>query len=122
MRAFLEEGATATGVVKIFVTAGRYQLALVGRGEGSRLQGSRNDSAHLRFCPSNRRAACQSSEQTVRNFAICQSCRVFRLWQLRQSQRRLSGVNVRIIAAEPSALATSITSLWSISSYEPPYI
>ena len=109
-------------MVEIFLTAGRYQLALVRRGEGSRLQGSINDSAHLRFCPSNRRAACQSSEQAGRNFAICQSCRVFRLWQLRQSQRRLSGVNVRIIAAEPSALATPITSLWSISSDEPPYI
>ena len=59
-------------------------------------------SAHLRYCPSIRCAPCQSSEHDVRNFARRLSCLVLRLWQLRHSQRRLSSVNARSIAAGPS--------------------
>ena len=51
-------------------------------GAGSRLQGSRNDSAQLRFCLSRRRAPYHSSEQAVRNFASSLSCLVLRRWQL----------------------------------------
>ena len=50
------------------------------------------------------------------------SCLVLRLWQPRQSQSRFSGVNARSIAAGPSARATSIASLWSISSDGSPHI
>ena len=46
------------------------------RGEGSKLHGSRNESAHLRCCRSICRAPCQSREQAARNFASRQSCRV----------------------------------------------
>ena len=42
-------------------------------GEGSRLHGSRDDSAHLRFCLSRRFAEYQSSEQAARNFASLRS-------------------------------------------------
>ena len=89
---------------------------------GSRLHGIRNDRAHPWCCPSMRCAPCQSSEHAARNFARRLSCRVFRLWQLRHSQRRLSRVNARSIAAGPSARATSIASLWSISSDGSPHI
>ena len=78
---------------------------------GSRLQGSRNDSAQLRFCLSRRRAPYHSSEQAATNFASSLSCLVLRRWQSRHSQRRLSGVKALSIAAGPSARATSIASL-----------
>ena len=90
---------------------GRPAAEALCRGAGSRLCGSRNDSAHLRFHLSNRRAPCQSSEHADRNLARRWSCRVLRLWQFRYSQRRLSGVNARSIAAGPSVLTTSIASL-----------
>ena len=69
------------------------------------------------------RALCQSSEQAERNFAS-QSVLI---WSCacdspRQSQRRFAGVKARSIASGPSALATSIASLWSISSDESPHI
>ena len=90
---FLAEGTAATGAVRNLVPASRHQPALVCRGEGFRLHGSRNDGTHLRFCPSSRRAPCKSSEHPDRNFASRRSCLVLRLWQLRHSQRRLSRVN-----------------------------
>ena len=43
------------------------------RGAGSRLQGSVNDSVHLRFCLNSFLAVCQSSEHAARNFANLRS-------------------------------------------------
>ena len=117
------ESAAASGDVGDLVPAGNsHQPEFVCRGEGSMLHGSRNDSAHLRFCPSSRRAPCKSSEHPDRNFASRRSCLVLRLWQLRQSLRRLSGVNALSIAAQPRTLAICIASLWSISSDGSPHI
>ena len=109
-------------VSRIGIVSSLHQLALPCRGAGSRLHGSVNGSAHLRYCPSIRCAPCQSSEHDDRNFASLRSCQVLRLWQLRHSQRRLSRVNARSITAGPSARATSIDSLWSISSDGSPHI
>ena len=92
------------------------------RGAGSRLHGSIKDSAHLRCSLSNFFTEYQSSEHAARNFASLRSWRVLRRWQLRHSQRRLSGVNARSIAAGPSARATLIASRWSISSGGSPHI
>ena len=92
------------------------------RGAGSRLHGSMKVSAHLRFRLSRLLVEYQSSEHAARNFAKLRSCRVLRRWQLRHSQRRLSGVNARSTAAGPNARATSIASPWSISSDGSPHI
>ena len=89
---------------------------------GSRLHGSMKVSAHLRFSLSKFITEYQSSEHAARNFASLRSCRVLRRWQLRHSQRRLSGVNARSIAAGPSARATLIARRWSISSDGSPHI
>ena len=123
MQAFLADGTAASGPVGDLVPASCHQHALVCRGEGSKLHGSINDSAHLRFCLSNRRAPCQSSEHADRNFASRRSCCVLRLCSSGTgARRRLSRVNALSIAAGPSARATSIANLWSISSDGLPHI
>ena len=56
-------------ISRIGIVLSLHQLMLPWRGAGSRLHGSINDNAHLRFCLSRCRAPYQSSEQAARNFA-----------------------------------------------------
>ena len=108
VQASLAVSAAPTRDVEDLVPASPHQLALVCRGAGSRLHNGMKVSATFRFCLTNCRAESQSIEHAVRTFGSRRSWLVLRRWQLRHSQHRLSGMNARIIVAEPIARSTSI--------------